>query len=88
MDLRITGSSALNLCYVACGRGVLFCSPRLCVWDYAAAEVLLNEMGYPLTDFKGTPLNFRTQVTVVTSAPTAYKQFGKLSAPSLFIGNP
>ena len=85
MDLRITGSSALNLCYVACGRAVLFCSPRLCVWDYAAAEVLLNEMGYPLTDFKGAPLKFRTKVNVVASTPTAYKQFGNFSAPSLFI---
>ena len=78
MDLRITGSSALNLCYVACGRAALFSSPRLCVWDYAAAQVLLNEMGYPLSDFEGTPLNFRTKVSVVGSTPTAYKQFMEL----------
>ena len=28
-----------------------------------------------LSDFEGTPLNFRTKVSVVGSTPTAYKQF-------------
>ena len=43
MDVRCVGSSALSICYLACGRAVGYLSPRLCVWDYAAASVILEE---------------------------------------------
>lgn len=75
MDLRELGSAALGLCYVACGRAVAYASPRLCTWDYAAAAVLLSEMDYPLSDFDGNLLNFRTKIPVVASTPTGFKQF-------------
>lgn len=75
MDIRGLGSAALSLCYVACNRAVVFASPRLCIWDYAAAAVLLSEMEYPLSDFDGNPLNFRTKIPVVASTPTGYEQF-------------
>lgn len=79
MDLRELGSAALSLCYVAANRAVAYISPRLCTWDYAAASVLLAELGYPISDFDGNPLNFRTKIPVVASTPTGFKQFIEIS---------
>ena len=79
MDLRELGSAALNFCYVACGRAVGFASPRLFVWDYAAAAVLLEELGYPLSDFDGKPMDFRTKVSIAATTPSAFKQFLEIS---------
>ena len=79
MDLRKLGSAALELCYVACNRAVAYASPRLCIWDYAAAAVLLNELGYDISDFEGKPLNFRTKVSVIASNPTGFKQLKEVT---------
>ena len=79
MDLRELGSAALSFCYVACGRAVAYASPRLFVWDYAAAAVLLEELGYPLLDFDGEPMDFRSKVSVASSTPTGFKQFLEIS---------
>lgn len=79
MDLRELGSAALSLCYVACGRAAAYASPRLCIWDYAAAAVLLEEIGYPVSDFDGNSLNFRTKIPVVASTPTGFHQFIAIS---------
>lgn len=75
MDLRELGAASICLCYVACGRAVAYASPRLCTWDYAAASIILTEAGCALTDFDGSPLDFRTKVPVVASTPTGLKQF-------------
>lgn len=79
MDLRELGSAALSLCYVAANRAAAYASPRLCTWDYAAAAVLLAEVSYPLSDFDGNPLNFRTKTPVVASTPTGFAQFVSIS---------
>ncbi|NLA54188.1 MAG: inositol monophosphatase [Clostridiales bacterium] len=53
--LRWTGSAALDLAYVACGRlsGVVF--QYLHPWDYAAGWLILNEAGGTLTTSGGQP---------------------------------
>lgn len=42
-DVRRTGSAALDLCYVACGRCDGFFEYRLSPWDYAAASLIVRE---------------------------------------------
>ena len=44
-DLRRTGSAALDLCDVACGRSDIFFELRLRPWDVAAGSLLVTEAG-------------------------------------------
>ena len=55
-DFRRSGSAALDICHVACGRSEVFCEPVLSPWDFAAGLVILTEAGGVATDFKGDPL--------------------------------
>ncbi|MDP3919843.1 MAG: inositol monophosphatase family protein [Candidatus Omnitrophota bacterium] len=54
--VRRTGTAALDLCYVACGRFDGFWEVKLNAWDKAAAMVILEEAGGRLSDFSGNPL--------------------------------
>ena len=51
--LRRTGTAALDLCYVACGRFDGFWELKLKPWDTAAGSVILTEADGRITDFKG-----------------------------------
>jgi myo-inositol-1(or 4)-monophosphatase len=55
--IRRTGSAALDLCYVACGRFDGFWEMKLAPWDTAAAFRIAVEAGAAVTDFKGRPYN-------------------------------
>ena len=56
IDIRRSGSAALDICYTAAGRVGLYCERGLKVWDYAAASVILEEAGGRITDYKGDPI--------------------------------
>lgn len=59
LDVRRSGSSALDLCNVAAGRAELFFELRLCPWDYAAGSLIVEEAGGVVTTIDGgeLPLN-------------------------------
>lgn len=42
---RSLGSIALELCWVAAGRGHIYLHAKQHLWDYAAAQLILNEAG-------------------------------------------
>lgn len=44
-SVRINGSAAMDLCYVACGRLDAYCDAGLFAWDIAAARLILTEAG-------------------------------------------
>ena len=55
--MRRSGSAALDLCYIASGRGDLFFELRLQAWDYAAGLLICREAGAVVTDaFGGSPV--------------------------------
>jgi myo-inositol-1(or 4)-monophosphatase len=54
-SLRRTGSTALNLSYVAAGRFDGYWAFDNHVWDVAAAMVILREAGGQVTNIDGTP---------------------------------
>ena len=54
--LRRTGSAAMDLCYVACGRFDGYWEMNLQAWDKAAGMLILEEAGGRLTTFSGKPL--------------------------------
>lgn len=54
--IRITGSGAFNLCYVAYGRFDALIGNGLASYDYAAGALIAQEAGASVTDFLGNPL--------------------------------
>lgn len=51
--LRRTGSSALDLAYVAAGYFDAFICDHFCEWDIAAGALIVQEAGGMVVDFKG-----------------------------------
>lgn len=58
LDIRRSGSAALDLCAIAVGRAELFFEMKLSPWDYAAGSLLVEEAGGKITDLDGNPLSF------------------------------
>jgi myo-inositol-1(or 4)-monophosphatase len=56
-SVRITGSAALHLAYVAAGRLEVFWEPGLSPWDYAAGALLVQEAGGRVSDLQGRPFH-------------------------------
>jgi myo-inositol-1(or 4)-monophosphatase len=52
-DIRRSGSAALDLAYVACGRCEGFWEVGLSPWDVAAGHLLVKEAGGHISDFTG-----------------------------------
>ena len=52
-DIRRSGSAALDLADVACGRTEAYCERRLKIWDYAAGLLLIQEAGGTVIDYHG-----------------------------------
>ncbi len=51
--IRMTGSAALAICYVAAGRFDVWAEAFIGMWDYAAATLMVLEAGGRVTDFYG-----------------------------------
>jgi len=66
-DIRRTGSAALDLAYVACGRTGGFFEALLSPWDFAAGMLLVTEAGGQVTDFAGGPLDLLRRGSVVAT---------------------
>ncbi len=52
-DVRRTGSAALDLAYVACGRADAYFEAGVKAWDVAAGILMVREAGGRVCDFKG-----------------------------------
>ena len=52
-DVRRTGSAALDLAYVACGRLDAYFEAGVKAWDIAAGVLLVREAGGKVCDFRG-----------------------------------
>jgi myo-inositol-1(or 4)-monophosphatase len=59
-SLRRTGSTALNLAYVAAGRHDGFWAHQAWPWDAAAGVVLIREAGGVVSNLDGTPYDLAT----------------------------
>ena len=57
--VRRTGSAAIDLAYVACGRLDGFWEFGLSPWDMAAGRLLVAEAGGRFTDMNGAPHTLR-----------------------------
>jgi myo-inositol-1(or 4)-monophosphatase len=68
-SLRRTGSTALNMAYVAAGRFDGYWAFDNHVWDVAAATVLVREAGGVVSNVDGTPYDPYTPDAIASNAP-------------------
>lgn len=68
-DLRRSGSAAIDLCCLACGRADFYFELRLSPWDYAAAALIVEEAGGIISDLTGGPVTYDHAQTVAARAP-------------------
>ena len=66
--LRRTGSTVLDLCWIAEGRFDAMWERDVTPWDTAAASVIVREAGGRLSDFLGQPFNFKSPELVASNA--------------------
>ena len=65
MDVRRSGSAALDMCSIAAGRAELFFELSLSPWDYAAGALIVEEAGGLVSDVDGNDLAYDHQCSVV-----------------------
>ena len=66
-NIRVAGSAALHLAYVACGRLTGFWELALNPWDLAAGVLLVQEAGGRVTDTLGRPYTLETRNVIATN---------------------
>jgi myo-inositol-1(or 4)-monophosphatase len=73
-NIRVNGSAALHMAYVAAGRLSGFWEVGLNPWDIAAGSLLISESGGMVTDPLGQPYNLNVR-NVVASNGLIHQQF-------------
>lgn len=65
--IRRTGSAAIDICYVACGRFDGFWELKLNAWDTAAASLICQEAGGTMSNFKGSSYSIYAPEALATN---------------------
>ena len=65
--VRRSGSAALDLCYVACGRADAFWEWRLHPWDTAAGSLIVEEAGGRMSNFAGGRFEVTEEQTLASN---------------------
>lgn len=65
LDVRRSGSAALDLCAVAAGRAEVFFELTLAPWDYAAGGLLVREAGGMITDLNGAAISYEHSCSIL-----------------------
>lgn len=72
LDVRRSGSAAIDLCSVAAGRAEVFYEMLLSPWDYAAASLILEEAGGIIRTLVGEPVSLTEKSSVLASNRAAW----------------
>ena len=78
LDVRRSGSAAIDLCNVACGRAELYFELLLSPWDYAAGALILTEAGGKIMTPEGKELTFDRKNGVVAGTESTLKEWVEL----------
>lgn len=79
-DIRRSGSAALDLCYVACGRCDGFYEGQLSPWDYAASAAIIFEAGGKIGTVEPHALTFDRTQPLLAGNPGVYQALQKIAA--------
>lgn len=74
MPIRRLGSAALDLCYVAAGRFDAYWEVTLQPWDLAAGQLIVQEAGGVVSDYRGLPRSYTTKQEVLASNGALHHQ--------------
>jgi len=74
--IRRSGSAALDLSWVACGRYDGYFEYQLAPWDYAAGSLLVQEAGGQCYDRQGQPLQLFSQSMIAANLLVAKQLVG------------
>lgn len=66
-SVRIMGSAALGLAYVACGRLDIYLHLSLFPWDIAAGILLVEEVGGVITELDAKPISLSSKRIIATN---------------------
>ena len=72
VTVRRLGSTALNLCYLACGRLDAYWSSHARIWDVAAGVLILAEAGGTIRHPADQPFDWEDTRFIATSNPQLY----------------
>lgn len=67
--IRRTGSAALDLCYLACGRLDAFWELHLSPWDFAAGTIIVQEADGVMERLDGSPLTLSEGTVAGAGSP-------------------
>ncbi len=65
--MRRTGTAAIDLCYIACGRFDGFWELQLNPWDTAAGKVIVEEAGGKVTNYAGEPYSIYGRTIIASN---------------------
>ncbi len=82
-SVQRSGSAALNLAYVACGRLDGFWSSSLKPWDMAAGALIVEEAGGILTDLNNSKFSPHQPTVMCSSSPKLQQEVLAVISPSL-----
>ena len=77
ISLRCDGSSAMDLCQVACGRLDGYWERGIFAWDLAAGALIVREAGGLVSDYAGSG-SFLDRGEIVAATPGLYSQILEL----------
>jgi myo-inositol-1(or 4)-monophosphatase len=69
LTVRLMGSAAIHLAFIAAGRIEAFWEPGLSAWDVAAGVLLVEEAGGRVTDWSGAPLRSLEDPLLASNGP-------------------
>ncbi len=74
-DIRVFGSAAADLAYIACGRASAFLGRFLKPWDYAAGVIIVNEAGGKVSELDGKLHITEFNRDIIAANPLVYEDF-------------
>lgn len=77
-DIRRSGSAALDLAYIACGRIDGFFEKNLKPWDYCAGICIVNEAGGKVTDMSVQAVSFEKNSDILASNGNVHNELAAL----------
>lgn len=75
LDIRRSGSAALDICSVAAGRIVLYYEMSISPWDHAGATMVLLEAGGCISAMDGSPMVYDRPCSALAATPRALEEY-------------
>lgn len=75
LDIRRSGSAALDLVGLAVGRYDIFCENLVSPWDFAAGRQIVAEAGGVVSRLDGSDMPIDEPSSIVAGAPSACREF-------------